>query len=189
MGNQDLSKMHCIDDRVTRLNTNLFECKDPLSFIKYMEHLVEESICTDVDHLDFTCSNKIWGGSGNQCVDSIVGINGIFGDLEGCGYDTVYALSEDLIDIIETVTTCMAVQSDTTQSPMKTTNINDGDDDKNKDEKENGDVLKIVIACVFLVVVMVVVGIWYLKRKRKRDMETHATEYVVMPENEMGDKL
>merc|ERR1712129_234261 len=135
------------------------------------------SVCVDVDSLDLECTDKIFYGETNSdCVNRIVTFDDSFGDLEGCAYDTVFALSEEMIDIVETITTCMATRLNTAAP--------DGEEKEHK-----GEVLKIVIATAFLVVIGIVVAILFLNQKRKRDMDANATAYTVMPENEIGDTL
>eukprot|EP00488_Nonionellina_sp_1-RS-2012_P003086 TRINITY_DN6303_c0_g1_i1.p1 TRINITY_DN6303_c0_g1~~TRINITY_DN6303_c0_g1_i1.p1 ORF type:complete len:170 (+),score=56.34 TRINITY_DN6303_c0_g1_i1:121-630(+) len=120
-----------------RLSVNhdyYMNCSEALSFIDYMNNLSNASVCEDVDRsiVDeaFNCSDKIRNANtGNKCVDQIAAVDGVFGDISICYYQTYNSISDEMSDIIGFVIDCM----DDYGNHSNSTYSHSGSKDDNKD--------------------------------------------------------
>ena len=105
----------CMDDRVNQESIDYFVCNEPLSFIDYMDNLLNSSICVNIDESilnnNFNCTYKIWfAQTGNECVDYISVIDGVFGDIQTCYNETYKSIPTEMQEMIEFVIDCMDLQ-------------------------------------------------------------------------------
>eukprot|EP00485_Elphidium_margaritaceum_P016922 CAMPEP_0202726164 /NCGR_PEP_ID=MMETSP1385-20130828/184472_1 /ASSEMBLY_ACC=CAM_ASM_000861 /TAXON_ID=933848 /ORGANISM="Elphidium margaritaceum" /LENGTH=966 /DNA_ID=CAMNT_0049392377 /DNA_START=40 /DNA_END=2940 /DNA_ORIENTATION=- len=183
---QFCENMDCIDDRVAQRNTDDYDCDDPLTFIEYMNALELEAICIGAQ--EFECPSDEWMNStGNECIDMIAAvINESYSELKVCSSETVYALSQDMYDLIEDVTQCMdgLYGNDTDVDDMfsSTSAISDTIVDDKKSPQ--GWVIAVVIAAIVVVALVIIGALFYVKRRKGG----HVREsYVAMVGNDAVD--